>query len=344
MSAAATISKSWEPDFTQKHNRLIAIILGLLPALAPWISSMGLLPQLVILAGFVVLIGLPHGALDITLLRGARIGPLGTATALIAYTILAALVVAGFSHFPTAGLFLFLVVAWIHFGLGDTENLRGWHRAGECFARGGLSIAGPLTFHFEETLDLFTRLGGPASGVRWAALGHYFTLFASPVWLGMGLLMVALRLRAAGSVSGSSASRMTHFLAAWEMIFLALLFWLWPPLAAFTIYFCLVHSVRHLIQLASARQPLAFRLAIRWLWRESWPITGLTLILGAVVVWFWDGSSSPDTLLLRLVFVGLAALTMPHMILTFWWHHCGEPVPGDFCARSKTAAAAPPSR
>jgi len=334
MSNTTPASASWGPGFTQKHNLFIAVLLGILPALAPWLAGVGLGPQLFALAAFVVLTGLPHGALDITLLRGAGIGPLGLTAALVIYVGLAGLVVVGFDRFPTAALFLFLVVAWIHFGLGDTENLTGWRRGGECFARGGMAIAGPMTFHPEETLALFTRLCGPAGGTHLPTMTHFFERFVSPFWLAVGALMVGLRIRSALGRSLSSAARRGHLLAAWEMGFLALLFWLWPPLAAFGVYFCLVHSLRHLVQLGAARQPHAFGLAARWLWQEAWPVIGVTLILGALLAWHWGGGLSPDTLMLRLLFVGLAALTMPHMLLTYWWHRRGEPVPGDFFAKA----------
>ena len=297
-------------------------------------AGVGVVPQLFVLAAFVVLTGLPHGALDIALLRGAGIGPLGIKVALGIYIGLAGLVIAGFDHFPTMALFLFLVVAWIHFGLGDTENLAGWRRCGECFARGGLAIAGPIMFHPDETLDLFTQLCGPSGGLQVAAMTHFLKLFVCPFWLAFCPLMVVLRIRSALARSLSSTARYAHLLAAWEIVSLALLFWLWPPLAAFGVYFCLVHSLRHLVQLGAARQPHSFRLAARWLWQESWPMISLTLILGAFLAWHWGGGLSPDTVILRLLFVGLAALTMPHMLLTYWWHRRGEPVPGDFFAKA----------
>jgi Brp/Blh family beta-carotene 15,15'-monooxygenase len=337
MSSTAPISSAWEPGFTQKHNLFIAFLLGILPAFSPWMAGVGVAPQIFILAAFVVLTGLPHGALDITLLRGAGIGPLGLTTALVIYLGLAGLVVASFDHFPTMALFLFLVVAWIHFGLGDTENLAGWRRYGECFARGGLAIAGPMLFYPDETLDLFTQLCGPAGGLHVAAMTHFFRLFICPLWVAVCALMVGMRIRSALGRSLSSTTRCAHLLAAWEIVSLTLLFWLWPPLAAFGVYFCLVHSLRHLAQLGAARQPHAFRLAARWLWQESWPVILVTLILGAFLAWHWSGGLSPDTLILRLLFVGLAALTMPHMLLTYWWHRRGEPIPGDFFAKNESS-------
>lgn len=333
MTRTAPIAAPWEPRFTQRHNLVIAILLGTLPVFAPWMGEVGIVPQLFILAVFVILTGLPHGALDITLLQGAGVGPLGITAALFLYIGLAGLVVAGFEYFPTMALSLFLVVAWIHFGLGDTENLSGWHRLGECFARGGMAVAGPLLFHYDETLELFVILCGQSSEASLLIVTQFANTFICPVWLSVCLLMVCLRLRAAVSRSFSSQDRNDNLLAAWEIVFLTLLFWLWPPLAAFGVYFCFIHSVRHLVQIAKARQPHSYRQAARWLWRESWPVVGLTLILGAVLMWYWGGGLNLDALILRLLFVGLAALTMPHMLLTYWWHRRGKPAPGEFLTK-----------
>ncbi|MEX1113951.1 MAG: Brp/Blh family beta-carotene 15,15'-dioxygenase, partial [Akkermansiaceae bacterium] len=324
---------SWEPGFTKRHNLLIGIFLGILPFFGPWIASVGVVPQLFILTIFVILTGLPHGALDITLLRGGGIGPSGMTIALVIYIGLAVSVVVCFVRFPTVALTLFLIVAWLHFGLGDTENLVGWQRFGECFARGGLSIAGPIAFHGHGTTDLFIQLCGPSSKLNLLEMMQFAKWFVYPCWLAACLLMISLRLRSAFSGSFSTKARNDHFLVAWEIISLILLFWLWPPLAAFGIYFCLIHSVRHLVQLAEARQPHDFRLALRWVWLESWPVVCLTLILSSVLIWYWGGGLKLDTLVLRLVFISLAGLTMPHMLLTYWWHRRAKPTPGCLSSR-----------
>jgi hypothetical protein len=52
------------------------------------------------------------------------------------------------------------------------------------------------------------------------------------------------------------------------------------------------------------------------------------------VIWFvFARSSAYDQTMIRTVFWGLSALTVPHMILTTWWHGRGDPTPGDLFAR-----------
>ena len=85
-----------------------------------------------------------------------------------------------------------------------------------------------------------------------------------------------------------------------------------PPLVGFAVYFCCVHSARHISgilgalrrdmsRLAMINQAAAFTLA-------SWVAGGLA------VCWFAD-IGDPQPVVMRVVFIGLAALTVPHMIL-----------------------------
>ena len=125
---------------------------------------------------------------------------------------------------------------------------------------------------------------------------------ASP-WLAVGVAAVALL--------AQRHSRAT----AIELAAVAALALLLPPLVYFVVYFCALHSLRHLrIAVgeadASSRGPIA---GVALLY------TVLTLVLAALV-WPWLAAAgtlvhTADAELLKLVFIGLAALTLPHMLV-----------------------------
>ncbi len=85
-----------------------------------------------------------------------------------------------------------------------------------------------------------------------------------------------------------------------------------PPLIYFVIYFCLLHSPRHFLLTADqlSLTPLQGL-------RAAWPILVATLAitaLGAISLAVFTPAFEPATL--QIVFIGLAALTVPHMRLT----------------------------
>ena len=98
-----------------------------------------------------------------------------------------------------------------------------------------------------------------------------------------------------------------------ELAVLAIAFGLLPPLVGFSLYFCGVHTPRHLARVWLAISEdgrsrtkvltlaLVFTLA-------SWIAGGLSLCLVSA-------AETIDGAILRVVFIGLAALTVPHMIL-----------------------------
>ena len=96
-----------------------------------------------------------------------------------------------------------------------------------------------------------------------------------------------------------------------EFILLAVVFAFLPPLVSFALYFCIIHTGRHMRRiwhvLASSSSP-------KGLYR---PAVGFTLaswlVGGAAFLWLETGDL--DAALLQVVFIGLAALTVPHMIL-----------------------------
>ena len=145
-------------------------------------------------------------------------------------------------------------------------------------------------------------------------------------WLWVACLVAALLWRVLQHAPG-------WLPATAELLLTTAIFAVFHPLAAFLLYFSFVHSVRHIADLGAARFPESAARARRWLLLESLPFTATTVLL-ATLAWFLFAQSIDfNEALLRIIFWGLSALTMPHMILTAWWHGRGDPQPGDLFTR-----------
>lgn len=263
------------------------------------ISGLAIIPLPTLLAlAAVVIIGLPHGALD-----GAIAIHLGFSKRLVSllrfillYVAAAALVVGAWMAAPAVCLLVFLVISMLHFGMGDARFLGGWQGLFEAVAHGGLVVVGISMMHREPVDVIFGYLvGGPTQAV-WQALDIIAVVVAVA-------LVFCL-------VQGVINRKWRAGLA--ELVLLATLFALTPPLVGFAVYFCLVHTLRHVRAILSSlgtgmsglmvlSQVILFTLA-------SW-------LAGGVTFWFLAGSGDAEAALMRVVFIGLAALTVPHMIL-----------------------------
>jgi len=89
-----------------------------------------------------------------------------------------------------------------------------------------------------------------------------------------------------------------------------------PPLFAFTVFFCFMHSARHILRSLAAGEvslPVLQQNAKRALVAAAAPMFGTLLILG----FYWQNVESValEPRLLQTVFVALPALTFPHVLL-----------------------------
>ena len=82
-----------------------------------------------------------------------------------------------------------------------------------------------------------------------------------------------------------------------------------PPLVGFTVYFCGMHSARHLLRTAERARLSWLRLALV----ACVPMLG-TVATG-FVAWRLMAQLPVDAVAIRIVFIGLAALTVPHMVI-----------------------------
>ena len=246
---------------------------------------------------FVVLIGLPHGAFDGAIAR--HLGYSRTLSGLIKFTTvylgLAAAVVAFWVWQPGLALALFLLISAVHFGYGDASAASGIARAVQIATHGGVAVFGISLFHLQQVTPLYAALtnGDITLAVR---MTEIFALFITP--------LAALYLLAAIRDAGLRPRLV-------ELALLCLLLSVVPPLVGFAIYFCVIHTGRHMRHIwdrvsshATPRhilsQAVLFTLA-------SW--------IGGAIVLFWLDSGNVSQDLLQVIFIGLAALTVPHMIL-----------------------------
>ena len=248
----------------------------------------------VLLAG-VVLVGMPHGAFDHLVARHvlrSRLGRLWWVPFLVGYLGLAGLVWLGWLLAPAITLGLFLALSMLHFGLGEAEGGPAGTLA--VLAKGGLPILLPVALHPVAVAAVFGPLAGVDPGAMAAVLAE--TRWLLPPWLAV-LLPWALR-----------ATR--RDLA--ETAVLCLAFIVLPPLLAFALYFCLCHSIRHLLRLGAMLAPDDGSKACRQVLCVVAPAALLCIAGGSLLA-----TRGVDEAMAPL-FRTLAALTLPHMAVTLW--------------------------
>lgn len=249
------------------------------------------LALLLVLSVIILLLGVPHGALDPIFAQrifGVK-GLLSWTLFALLYLGLAACVVLFWYVFPTLWLVCFLLISVWHFS-ADLAPGTPWLAK---LSYGSAIIILPVFRFSNELTVLFSFLiDSSASAALLAAL----QVLLIPVWVLIALSLVLL-------------ARADRF-SALELLSVSALMFFVPPLPAFTLYFCLMHGARHILR---TKQQVA-RVSVK-------SMLGVTLLpmLGTLVLmllgWFFIASQSPEQGVMQVVFVGLAALTVPHMCL-----------------------------
>jgi beta-carotene 15,15'-dioxygenase len=246
---------------------------------------------------FVVLIGLPHGAFD-----GAIANHLGAGRSLAeaakfitSYCAAAGLVIAIWIMFPAVTLTLFLIISMVHFGRGDALAKSRPVFMMQVLLHGGLPIFGIIYFQQTSVIPLFDALTNGDSN-----LALLTSNIMVPV---MGLMAFVY-----GLMAFRDASLRARFA---EFTLLAVVFAFLPPLVSFALYFCIIHTGRHMRRIWHV---LASSSSQKALYRQAAGFTLASWIVGGAA-FLWLETGDLDAALLQVVFIGLAALTVPHMIL-----------------------------
>ena len=294
-------------------------------AASPWLVGAPAAVLLLPWTASLVVLGLPHGALDVFVPARMRGRPLRAGRILrfcAAYLAAAAAVIGAWALAPSAAAVAFVALTWGHWGQGDVFALRAYgkdrHLASRAqllaaaTVRGGLPMLVPLAAHPEDyaaVLDAAASVFGRTDGAGSLAL-------AAAPWLPISLVCVAAAYAGWGAVvaarrGGKAWSSLAFDLG--EVALLASLFTAAPPLWSVGVYFCAWHSLRHLARVEPIVAPgRPVRLAL-----FAAPATvGALAVVAAVAAASWSRGVEPDALAVYLV--AIAALTVPHVAVVGW--------------------------
>lgn len=259
--------------------------------------------QIAILAVGVSAFGLPHGALDMALGRKLMVRYPGLPwlpVFLGGYLALTAAVLAGWIVAPGTTLVAFLSLSVVHFGLGDADrNASG--RGLEIIVRGSAPIVLAAVMNSGETGLIFDQITGANV---WSGILHEVVPTIGSAWIVGLAVLIATR-----STDSNFRRRDVAFLVC-ELGVIVTAFATLPVLPAFALYFCALHSARHFIDMAGPGATWT-NIALAAL-----PATAVTVGVSVLAFLSWRIPLGVDVAGLRVIFWGLSALTLPHMILT----------------------------
>jgi len=284
-----------------------------------------------ILLATVLLLGLPHGALDHLTLPRARGESLTVRRLAIFcgwYLLLAGVYWVAWIVAPTASFIGFIVLTWFHWGQGDRAHLalvtdaahldHPWVNRLTLLVRGGLPMLVPLLGFPDAYESVFSTVVGlfGSSGDSIAPL------FSSParLALGVGFGLLTLSTLAWGyRVAGDQPAWRVDVV---ETALLWVFFLSVPPILAIGLYFVVWHSLRHLARLVvidgTASSALARGSTTDVLVRvstDALPMTvGALVLFGAIAVLV---PNEPGTVadVGGVYLVLLAVLTFPHAVV-----------------------------
>ncbi len=262
----------------------------------------------------ILIIGVSHGSLDH--IKGKKLLRLfnikSTYIFYITYILIAAIVILTWIILPSITFIVFLIIASYHFGKEDTQfliNDRSYFTQILYFFKGFLIILAPLYFHFQETIAIFKLL-----------LIDNETFYSSLNFIETNnVIQIGIFFSTLSSIFLFLKNfEIKKFVVFLDYFSILILNYYLSPLTAFTVYFCFLHSIRHSISLAIDLDPNSLVNGFRLFVKKALPLTILTAIFSFIALYLLENSYNLDSAILKIIFIGLASLTFPHILLEYF--------------------------
>jgi beta-carotene 15,15'-dioxygenase len=250
-------------------------------------------PKLTLFATLAIVVsGIPHGTLDVEIAakRFSLSGLPNKFAIILAYLGCALLMIILWDMIPEAALSVFLFISIVHFSAD-------WHGSVDPFLAmmvGWAIIAFPALSHPASVAEIFKILTGNQNGKIIADL-----LACASVPAVLGSLVFSY-----WSVQKGDAK------IAIDVACCLIAALLLPPLIAFAVFFCGLHSPRHMrdaLKETDGISPLKKTMIVA-------AVTGLSFGMG-VIIFTGNNMTTPDAAVIRAGIILLSTLTVPHFIL-----------------------------
>ncbi len=269
----------------QSNLAIAACLIGALLSIGidPHLSSTMLLAAL----SLVVILGVPHGSLDVLFARQTYqlVHITKWLKFLGFYSASSLLIIALWILVPGFFFIVFLILSAIHFS--DDINLSGHQFLKLSYGFAVITLPGVI--HGAELIKLYGMIIDVELAQQVVLISRYVGLCLLPILLTLFF------------------TKKTNIRSQIEIISIAILFLMATPILAFTIYFCFMHSARHLVRSHFflndvKRQEFIYALIL----------PTVAVIFMGLCIWYFKLTPSFEKDLIQIIFVGLAALTVPH--------------------------------
>ena len=291
------------PLLIEKYNRLqlsLLIILSLL-----FISIVLVNPSILtyyfqyyLLLITVTIIGIPHGFFDYSVAERLFKNSINWIYYFTAgYISLSLIYLFLWIYYPLASLIFFLMISIFHFGIEELNHIEYEDMSFyQIFVIGSMPIALPILFHSSDVFYIFNQI--ISSDINYADINIFM------YYLYFLLLFIAFYLN---GIKRSSV-----------YLILILNFIILPPLLSFILYFCFHHSIRHYIQSIYHDSLVPNKYETKQ-YLKTIIMTSVFFSIIVLISIETYGQYSFDVIIVKYIFILLACLTLPHLMLNIYY-------------------------
>ena len=165
-----------------------------------------------------------------------------------------------------------------------------------------------MYFHFDETISIFKLLL-----IDNETFYEFLNLIEANKVLFYGIILSTL----SSIILFAKNFELKKFVIFLDYFSILIINYYFSPLVAFTIYFCFLHSIRHSISLISGLDKNDLSNGLKIFIRKALPLTIITATFCFFGLYLLNNTYNFDSSILKIIFIGLASLTFPHILLEY---------------------------